>query len=162
MAQLTTISGTVSGVRVDTSFTVNTSVSVNQATSSIPTTTTSSSETVKTEKMNFRVDNRPVYMPVAINLSNGDVATVAGFVKGEFEALAVHNHTTKTMYWVPVPSLIPEIAYIVVGVIMLAFHKIGWVLIGGAILFMINKNNQIKQIKDAQAMVNKAPASAKN
>ena len=161
MSQLTTITGTVSGVRVDTSFTVNTSVSVNQAASSIPATTTSSSETVKTEKMNFRVDNRPVIMPVAINLTNGDIATVAGFMQGEFEALAVHNHTTKTMYWVPIPSIVPEIAYMVVGVIWLMFHQSGWILIIGAILYMMNKKKRINLIKDAKVMVQKAQAPAK-
>jgi hypothetical protein len=108
--------------------------------------------------MNFRIDNRPAYMPVAINIANGDVVTAAGITKGEFEAIAVHNHTTKTMYWVPEPSIVPEILYIVVGVIWIMFHKFGWILIVGAILFMINKNMKISLIRQARAMANKAQA----
>jgi hypothetical protein len=157
MSQITTISGTVSGVRLDSSITVNTTVSVPQG--AVPGTTTSSSETVKTEKMNFRVDNRPVYMPVAINIANGDVVTAAGIQRGEFEAIALTNHTTKTMYWVPKPSTVPDIIYIVVGVLTLMFHKIGWLLIGGAIFFMMGKKNRIKIINEACAMTQQCQAS---
>lgn len=171
MSALTAITGVVSGVRVDTSITVNTTVSTPSGTAygtepggTFGTfgSTSTSTQTVKKELMNFRVDNRPVNMPVAINLTNGDIATVAGFMQGEFEALAVHNHTTRTMYWVPIPSLVPEIAYIVVGVIWLMFHKFGWILIIGAILFMMNKKKRINLIKDAKVMVQKAPAPVRN
>ncbi len=157
MGQITTLSGVVSGVRLDSSITVNTTVSVPQGPATYGSTTTSS-ETVKTEKMNFRIDNRPVHMPVAINIANGDVVTAAGIMKGEFEAIAVNNHTTRTMYWVPVPSTVPEIIYIVVGVIWLMFHKSGWILIIGAILFMMNKKKEIGMIRQARAMVEKATA----
>jgi hypothetical protein len=153
---MTTISGTVSGVRLDSNITVNTTVSVPQGAASGPATT--SSQTVKTELMNFRIDNRPATMGVAINIANGDVVTAAGFQKGEFETLAVHNHTTKTMYWMPEPRTIPEIIYMVVGVITIMFHKIGWLLIVGAILFMMNKKSKIKLIREACAMANKTPA----
>lgn len=162
MSQLTTITGVVSGVRVDSSVTVNTSTNVTIHDGSMPSQTSSSSQAVKNETTIFRVDNKPSYMSVAINITNGDIVTAAGVDKGEFETLAVHNHTTKTIYWVPIPSLVPEIAYIVVGVITLAFHKIGWLVIIGAILFMMNKKRQINLIKDAKLMVQKAPAPARN
>lgn len=156
MSQITTISGKVSGVRLDSSVTVNTTVSVPQGAASGPATT--SSQTVKTETLNFRVDNRPAYMPVAINIADGDVVTAAGFQKGEFEAVAVHNHTTRTTYWVPEPTTVPEIIYIVVGIITLMFHQIGWLVIGGAILFMANKKKKIKLIRAASAMARQTPA----
>ncbi len=156
MGQLTTITGPVSGVRLDSSVSVNTTVSVTGGTEYAPATTSTSSQTVKSEKMNFRIDNRPVHMPVAINIANGDQVTAAGFQSGEFEALAVNNHTTKTMYWVPKPSIVPEIGYIVTGVIWLMFHVSGWLCIGGAVLFILNKKKKIKLIRDAQAMVEKA------
>ncbi len=158
MGQITMMSGTVSGVRLDSSVAVNTSVTVTGGMDHTPPTTSTSTSTVKTDTMNFRVDNRPAHMPVAINLSNGDLVTVAGFPKGELEVLAVHNHTTKLVYWVPEPSTVPEIIYIVVGVIVLMFHWSGWLVIGGAVLFMMNKNKKIKQIRDARAIVEKAPA----
>ncbi len=156
MSQMTVLSGVVSGVRLDTSISVNTTVSVPQGPASGP--ATASSSTVKTDLMNFRIDNRPVYMPVAINIANGDVVTAAGIQKGEFEAIAVHNHTTRTMYWVPEPSTVPEIIYIVVGVIVLMFHITGWLVIGGAVLFMMNKNAKIGRIRQAIAIANKTPA----
>lgn len=154
MGQLTTIKGTVSGVRVDSSVTVNTSVSVAPNAYNSPS-TTSSTETVKKETTCFRVDNRPMYMMVAINITNGDSVTVAGLEKGEVEAIAVNNHTTKTMYWVPEPSIVPEIIYIVLGIFTTGFYGIGFLLIGGGTLFLINKQSRIKQIKDARAMVQK-------
>jgi hypothetical protein len=156
MGQITAVSGTVSGVRLDSSVSVTTTVSVPQSEYG---TATASTSTVKTDLMNFRVDNRPVYMPVAINITNGDVVTAAGFQKGEFEALSVFNHTTKTSYWVPEPSTVPEIIYMVVGVIVLMFHISGWLVIGGAVLFMMNKNKKIKQIRDARAMAKDAQPS---
>lgn len=156
MGQITTLSGVVSGVRLDTRIAVNTTVTVPQGGASGAATT--SSETVKTELMNFRIDNRPVYMPVAINIANGDVVTAAGIQKGEFEAIAVHNHTTRTMYWVPEPSTVPEIIYMVVGVIVLMFHIAGWLVIGGAVLFLMNKNAKIGRIRQAIAIANKTPA----
>lgn len=152
MEQLTTIAGVVSGVRVDSSVTVNTSVSVSPGTYSNPSSTT---QTVKKDTTNFRVDNRPVYMPVAVNLTNGDVVTAAGLQKGEFEAIAVHNHTTKTMYWMPEPSTVPEIIYIVIGFFTIGLFGIGWLLIGGGIVFMVNKQKRIKLIKDARALAQK-------
>lgn len=158
MDLLTTITGTVSGVRVDSSVTVNTSVSVNQdgyASSSSSTST----ETVKKEITNFRVDNRTAYMSVAINLTNGDVVTASGLQKGEFEAIAVNNHTTKTMYWMPEPSIVPEIIYIVIGVFTIGLYGIGWLLIGGGIWYLINKKKRIKLIKDARAVVEKGRAT---
>lgn len=158
MSQVTTISGTVSGVRLDSTVAVNTSVTVNQGGDYTPASTSTSTSTVKTDTMNFRVDNRPCYMPVAINITNGDVVTAAGIQKGEFDVLAINNHTTKTMYWVPMPSKVPEIGYIVTGVIWLMFHVTGWLCIGGAILFIMKKNKRIKLIRDAQAMVEKAQA----
>lgn len=160
MGQLTTISGAVSGVRLDSSVAVNTTVTVNQGTEYTPATSSASTSTVKTEQMNFRIDNRPVYMPVAINITNGDVVTAVGIQKGEFDAIAVNNHTTKTMYWVPEPSMVAEIGYIVTGVIWIMFHISGWLVIGGAVLFMMNKQKKIALIRDARAMAQKAQAPA--
>lgn len=158
MGQITTLSGVVSGVRLDTSVSVDTTVSVTGGGEYTPATTSTSSQTVKSEKMNFRIDNRPVHMPVAINIANGDVVTAAGIQKGEFEAIAVNNHTTRTMYWVPEPSRVAEIAHIVTGVIWLMFHITGWLVIGGAVLFLMNKNAKIGMIRQARATVEKAQA----
>ncbi|MBL8013899.1 MAG: hypothetical protein JNN05_08635 [Candidatus Omnitrophica bacterium] len=156
---LTTVTGKVSGVRVDSSVTVNTSVTVNQNGYSNP--SSSSSQTVKKDTTYFRVDNKPAYMSVAINITNDDSVTVAGVQQGEFEAIAVNNHTTKTMYWMPEPSTVPEIIYIVIGVFTRGIYGIGWLLIGGGILFLVNKKKRIKLIKDARALVQNAPLPAK-
>ena len=162
MGELTAITGTVSGVRVDSSVTVNTSVTVNQPDAYVPASSSTSSQAVKKETTYFRVDNRPAYMSVAINITNGDSVTMAGVQQGEIEAIAVNNHTTKTMYWIPEPSTVPEIIYIVIGVFTMGLYGIGWLLIGGGILFMINKKKRIKLIKDARALVQKGQAPAAN
>lgn len=155
MSQLVTIAGTVSGVRVDSSITVNTSTNVTVHDGSMPNQASTSSQTVKKETTIFRVDNKPAYMNVAINITNGDIVTAAGVDKGEFEVVAVNNHTTRTMYWAPKPSIVPEIIYMVVGVFTLGFYYIGWFLIGGAVLFMMGKKKEIKMIEDACGMVQK-------
>lgn len=156
MSNMISVTGTVSGTRTDTSISVSNTTTVN--TSEYSPTTTSSSQTTVEKSMCFRIDNRPANMAVAINLTNGDMVTAAGFQKGEFEVLALNNHTTRTMYWVPEPPTYPEIIYMIVGVIVLMFHKIGWLVIGGAILFLMNKKKKINLIRQAKAMVEKAPA----
>jgi hypothetical protein len=48
----------------------------------------------------FRVDNKPVQFPVAINLSEGDEVKVAGFNDkyGELHAVLIKNMTTGVIY----------------------------------------------------------------
>ena len=160
---LTTITGAVSGVRVDSSITVNTSTNVTVNEGAMPNQASSSSQTVRTNTTIFRVDNKPSYMPFAINIANGDVVTAAGVAKGEFEVVAINNHTTKTIYFVPKPSIVPEIICMFIGFCFRnSYNGIGWLFMGGAILFMVIKSSKIKRIKDACAMVEKAQAPAKN
>ena len=163
MGQVTMIKGTVSGVRVDSSITVNTSTNVTVNEGGMPNQSSSSSETVRTNTTVFRIDNKPSYMPFAINITNGDAVTAAGLQKGEFEVVAINNHTTKTIYFVPKPSIVPEFIYMFIGFCFRnSYGGIGWLFIGGAILFMVIKSVKIKRIKDACAMVDKAQAPAKN
>ena len=89
MGQVTMIKGTVSGVRVDSSITVNTSTNVTVNEGGMPNQSSSSSETVKTNTTVFRIDNKPSNMPFAINITNGDAVTAAGLQKGEFEVVAI-------------------------------------------------------------------------
>lgn len=155
MSQLVTIAGVVSGVRVDSSITVNTSVSVNQGTS-YANSSSSSTETVKKETTIFRVDNKPARFPMAINITNGDIATAAGLQKGEFEVVAIKNHTTNTMYWVRKPSIVPEIVSMVIGWCFHGYHGLGWILVIGGACFLVSKSRRINLVKNACDIVRKA------
>jgi hypothetical protein len=148
MAQLTTLSGAVSGLRVDQSVTVNTTVTEN--------TGASTSTTTKT-MVNFRIDNRPAYMNVSVNLSNGDIITAAGIQRGEFETIAFHNHTTKTIYSLPEPHvvIITILAFIVV-ILTVWIPFLGLVTLGVGIYYVLDAIKKKKQINDAWKIVEKA------
>jgi hypothetical protein len=148
MAQLTTLSGAVSGLRVDQNVTVNTTVTEN--------TGASTSTTTKTT-VNFRIDNRPAYMNVSVNLSNGDIITAAGIQRGEFETIAFHNHTTKTIYSLPEPHvvIITILAFIVI-ICTVWIPFLGLVTLGVGIYYVLDAVKKKKQINDAWKMVEKA------
>lgn len=158
MSSLHILSGTVSGVRVSSSTTVNTTVSNTGHTSYTAPTTTTSTQVVTKEAMNFRIDNRAAFMDVKINLNDGDKVAAACVQNGEFEVIAIRNFTTKMIYFLPKPAIYPEIIYIVIGVFTMGFYGIGFLLIGGGIWFLINKQKKIKLISDACVLVEKASA----
>jgi hypothetical protein len=155
MSSMTVLSGAVSAVRVNSSTTVNTTV--NNTTNEYNTTSSASTQVVTNEKMNFRIDNRAAFMDVRINLTDGDKVTAACVQKGEFEVIAIKNHTTKMIYYIPKPAIYPEIIYIILGVFTTGFYGIGFVLIGGGIWFLINKQKKIKLIREGVSLVEKAP-----
>lgn len=155
MDQLTTIAGRVSGVEVSTTTTTSTTVSPN---SSVPSTSAFTHSMVY-----FRVDNRPVHMTVRVNVRNGDVITAAGHQKGEFEIIAFHNHTTKTIYSLPEPKTMGMIVgCLVCGVMTISFMGFGLLLIILAIQNFYVSQKKTKLIKNALAMVEKAPAPVIN
>lgn len=160
MSEIISISGTVSGARVDTSISVNNTTTVNNYGSSSYATpsTTTSSQTVVNKTMSFRIDNRPANLDVAVNLTNGDLVTAAGLSKGELEVLALHNHTTHMLYTVPGPNTVAPIIYIVIGVLTIGLYGIGYLLIGGGIWFLMNASKRKQQIATACAIVKNAPA----
>lgn len=149
MSPLTTLAGTVSGLSVDQSVTVNTSVSQNSGTTN---TTTTQKTTV-----NFRIDNRPAYMNVAVNLTNGDVITAAGIQKGEFETIAFHNHTTNTIYSLPEPKpLIIGIVGFIVFILVSWIPFVNIITFGMAIYYFLDATKKKKQINEAWDTVKKA------
>lgn len=155
MSQLTTIAGTVSGVEVSTTTTTSTTVSPN---SSVPSTSAFTHSMVY-----FRVDNRPVYMTVRANVRNGDVITAAGHDKGEFEIIALRNHSTKTIYSLPEPKNMGMIVIgLVCGVMTIKFMGFGLLLIVLAIQKFFESQKKTNLIKDAWAMVEKEPAPSRN
>lgn len=158
MSHVISISGVVSGARVDTSISVHNTITVNSPDSYSAPRATTSSETVVTKTMTFRVDNRPANMNVAINLTNGDNVTIAGFQKGEFEVLALNNHTTRTMYWVPGANTWAPVIYIIIGVCFRNSHWLLYLLIVGGIGFLIAAVMRNGQIATAKSLVQKAPA----
>jgi hypothetical protein len=160
MSKIVSLTGTVSGARVDTSISVNNTTTINNyGSSSYAPTATTSSQTVVNKTMAFRIDNRPANLAVAVNLTNGDSVTAAGIDKAEFEVLAINNHTTRTMYWVPGPNTIAPVIYIVIGVFTTGLYGIGWLLIVGGILFLSAANKRKGQIAEAKALVKKAQVS---
>lgn len=155
MGQLTTIAGLVSGVRMDTNISVSTTTTINNNAEMGPSSTTSN--TVVTKNMAFRIDNRPANINCAINLTNGDLVTAAGFMDGEFEVLALHNHTTRTIYTVPGPNTVAPIIYVIIGVFTTGLYGIGWLLIGGGIWFFVDATKKKGQLNQAYAIVKTAP-----
>ncbi len=84
---MTTISGTVSGVREQANVTGN-------------------REQVQTHRsVHFRIGNRPSYMKSSPHLMDGDVVTVAGKGSAEFEIIALRNESTGVIYQVMNPLL---------------------------------------------------------
>lgn len=164
MSDIVSVAGVVSGARVDTSISVhNTTTVTNHDTSSYAPSATTSSETIVNKNMCFRIDNRPANMKVAVNLTNGDLVTAAGLQKGELEVLAINNHTTRTMYWVPKPHILGHVVNVVTGVGAYAFgfHLISYALLGLGLWFLIPALNRRRQIAIACAIVTKAPAPSK-
>ena len=50
-------------------------------------------------RLTFRIDNKPVIFPQALNLSEGDEVKVAGsYIRGEFHARVLKNLTTDVGY----------------------------------------------------------------
>lgn len=142
---LTKITGVVSGLQVNSSVSVSTTVANN-----VPSTTATTSTTTS-----FRIDNRPAHMKVQVNLSNGDNITAAGIQKGEMEVMALNNHTTKTMYWVPEPH--PAVYwicgfFILFGVLTLTI-VIGIFMLGAGGYTLMKSLKKKKLINEAKAMV---------
>jgi len=148
---LTKISGVVSGLQVNSNIAVNTTVTNN--TDMAPGTTTTS--VTSTTTLSFRIDNRPANMKVRINLSNGDNVTAAVIQKGEMEVIALNNHTTKTMYWIPEPGMAvfvgSGITFLIGFVTRAEFYGILFLLGSGFYLFKNLKTK--KMITEAKAMV---------
>jgi hypothetical protein len=150
MSKLTTLSGVVSGLRVDSNVTVNTTVSAE--------TGATSTSTSKTTTVNFRIDNRPAYMNVPVNLNNGDIVTAAGIQRGEFETIAIHNHTTKTLYSLPKPPFV-VISIVAFMVVILTVWIPVWGLISLAIgiYYVVDAYLKKQRINEAWKIVEKAP-----
>ncbi len=149
MSQLTTLSGVVSGLRVDTNITVNTTYS--------PNSNTASSTTTKTTTFNFRIDNRPAYMTVAVNLTNGDVITAAGIQRGEFEVIVFNNHTTKTIYSLPTQNPLWGLIGVVFGWMFSDLpYFIGWGIFASGAYYFWKTSTKKNKVKAAMKLVEKA------
>lgn len=148
MKQVTTLSGKVSGLRVDSDINVSTTVTNNNV----------STSTAVTKTIVFRIDNRPAFMKTTVNLSDGDMVTAAGVGAVELDVLAINNHTTKTMYWIPEPNQVPAIICFVLGVLTLGLFMVGLILIGMGVYYYNDAATKKKLIGEARALVNAAKA----
>ncbi|MBP9854939.1 MAG: hypothetical protein KBD53_08740 [Candidatus Omnitrophica bacterium] len=148
MSKMTVLAGTVSGLRLDQSVTVSTTVSeTNQTTS----------QSIVRSILNFRINNQPVFMKVTPNITNGDSVTAAGFQRGEFEVIAVHNHTTKTIYSFPKPGLVGPILGLIFGLMFRDLpYYIGWMSIVSGAYYTYKALCKRALIKEAWSKVEKA------
>lgn len=160
MSGIISVAGKVSGVRLDTSVSVSNTTTVNNygdSGYSAPSTTTSS-QTVVNKNMTFRINNTAANMPVAVNLTDGDLVTAAGFQKGELKVIALHNHTTRLLYTVPkANNTVGAIIDIVIGVFTINFYGLGYFLIGLGIWLLVSATKKNMQIAEASRLVEKAP-----
>lgn len=93
---LSTLSGRANSIRATSNITVNTTVSEITGTTS---------QSVVREKMNFRIDNHPVFIGMTINVNDGDEVSAVGLQKGEFEnPLTKQSHHESLLYGGKTPS----------------------------------------------------------
>lgn len=149
---LTTIAGPVTGLRVDTTTTTQTTFT--------PQTGGSSVTSTQSSQMNFRVGNRPVYMKRTCNLNNGDIITAAGYDKsGELEVIAYKNHTTQMMYWVPAMPLWIFVIALLIGLMTLGV-LVGYLIVAVAGYHLVVESAKKMKLKEAFALIKAAPVPA--
>ena len=144
MADLVTLSGPVSAVRLNQNVAVMTTVT--------PATITSSPTAVHST-MTFRIGTRPVSMDGAVSLVNGDMVTAAGVDGNEFKVVALRNDTTKTVHTIPQPKAILAIVFIVLGILTLWLMLLGTIFIGIGLAYWVNAQKKKRQIKEALALL---------
>jgi hypothetical protein len=142
MADMVTLSGPVSAVRLNQNVAVTTTVAP---------TTISSSPTAVHSTMTFRIGNRPVSMEGAVSLVDGDMVTAAGVDDNDFKVIALRNDTTKTIHTIPQPKAILAIVFIVLGVVTLWLMLLGTIFIVIGLGYWFNAHKKKKRIKDALA-----------
>jgi hypothetical protein len=146
MDQITTLAGPVGSIQLGQNITVTTNGSQTTA-------------TAVQNTMGFRIANRPVSIKIAVNLTDGDMVTAAGIQRGEFEILALNNHTTQTIYSVPKSGGgCAAVFLFVLGIPMLAFFLLGVIPMIVGVLAWLHAQKEQKQLEEALARVKSAPA----
>ncbi|MCA9402957.1 MAG: hypothetical protein KC897_04185 [Candidatus Omnitrophica bacterium] len=136
-------------MQISSNVTVNTTVTTDNApasaTSSVTTTTTTA----------FRIDNKPAFMSMRVNLTNGDSVTAAGRQNGEFHILALNNRTTNTIYSLPQPGsgmFVLAVLAVISGVYTLKV-LLGFILIPLGVYAFQKLSKAKKAIEEAKKMV---------
>ena len=147
MADIVTLSGSVSAVQLHQNVAVAANVTPG---------TISSAPTAVYRTMTFRIGNRPVSMDGAVSLIDGDLVTAAGVDGNEFKVIALRNDTTRMVYTIPQPKPVLAVIFIVLGVLTLWLMLIGAIFIVLGLGYWMNAQKKKGQIRDALARLNAA------